>query len=142
MATLRTSRTSDIIKAIVAFGLIIVLVSIAAAFHKTEKRKIALRDSGLILEGDIVNLNCVQGAVTFKVQGKIFTQRIYLTKKECEALAAKNKIRLKVLSSKEFVYADEEYNDWTEAEIISTWMLTLALVMIISYYYIVPLFRN
>lgn len=142
MTTPNRFRTSNIIKAIVAFVLIIILISIAVAFHKKEKRKIALRDSGLILEGDIMKLNCVQGSVTFKVDERIFTQRIYLTKKECEALSAKNKIRLKVLSSKEFVYADEEYNDWTEAEIISTWLLTLALVLIISYYYIVPLFRN
>jgi hypothetical protein len=134
--------TTDIIKAAFAFVLIVIIFFIAVAFHKKEKRKIALRDSGLILEGDILKLNCTQGSVTFKVKGNTFTQRIYLTKKECETLTSTNKILLKVLSANEFVYAEDEYNDWTEAEIISTWVLTFALVLIITYYYILPFFRS
>ena len=95
-----------------------------------------LRLSKNITEAKIVRLVCAnRDYITFELNGKEISQRIYLSDNECNQLKRRTHIRLKVGSNNNIIFANDNYNDPPEE-----WAILLLggfLVVSIGYYGII-----
>lgn len=107
--------------------------------YKQEKREQLLFSKGRTIQVKILEIQCGKKAfIKFRVNGKERGQRIYLSINECEELKKKTQIGIKTDSQNNIVFANENYNDWSEAESVSIILLALFFVFCIFYYGIKP----
>lgn len=119
----------------------IVLISFLA-YEKLAQEKIEreLSKSQKISEAEIINLSCGKTKyIKFVFGGEVIAKRIYISKDECSNLANEAIIKLKVDEIGNIVFAEESYNDWSEAESVSTILLAMFFIFCIFWYSIKPI---
>ena len=105
----------------------------------SEKEKRELRDRGKVLELNILELKCgKQASIKFHLEGREINERIYLSKDECAELKKQAKIELKVGDDGTFIFAEDSYNDWSEAESLAIVLISAFFIFLIIYRAIWP----
>ena len=111
--------------------------------YKQEEKEKDLRTTNEIVYAQILELSCgKQDYIKFKYKGKEIGKRIYLSEKECNELKTESNIGLKIDKDENIVFANESYNDWSEAESFSIIALGAFFIFCIIYYGIAPEFRK
>lgn len=111
--------------------------------YEQEKNERELRKSGEIVYAKILELSCgKRGFIQFLHQGKEIGKRIYLSNEECNELKTKTEIGLKIDQNENIVFANDSYNDWSEAESFSIILLGAFFNFCIIYYGIMPEIKN
>jgi hypothetical protein len=109
-----------------------------SAFEREEKER-ELRKSTHVIEAEILDLRCgKRGNIKFKINGRIFNKPIYLSTKECSELSSQETIGIKMGSEGNILFANDSYNDWSEAESVAAVLLCLSLVSLIIYHGLIP----
>jgi len=108
--------------------------------NEQEKKKRELRKSSEIVFAEILDLRCRKhDFIRFRYKGKEIGKRIYLSREECNELSSKSEIGLKIDNDSNIVFANDNYNDWSEAESFSILGLAGILIFCIIYFRIVPM---
>jgi hypothetical protein len=109
-----------------------------------EQDKMELRKSSNVIEAKIVELDCPgkNSNIIFKIDDITFNERIYLSTAECSELFDKETIYIKIDSKGNVIFANDDYNDSSEMELISTFLISLFLIGMMIYYGIIPEIEN
>jgi hypothetical protein len=118
-------------------GIIVVLIW-GYKSYKRETDKRELKKSIHVVEAKILELSCgKRGNIKFQLNDRIYNQRIYLSHTECPELSNQKTIGVKIDSERNIIFANDNYNDWSEAESVSIVLLCLFLISLITYYGII-----
>ncbi len=80
--------------------------------------------TGNIVQAEIIELSCgKRDFIKLRIYGKEVTKRIYLSASECD------ETKIEIDLENNFVFADDNYNDWSEAESIAIIMLAIFFVL-------------
>ncbi|HEY6142646.1 MAG TPA: hypothetical protein VIV55_04350 [Flavobacterium sp.] len=124
------------------FGIITVIYFTYASYEQ-EKKERNLRATTEIVYAQIIELSCGKtDYIKFRYNKKEIGMRIYLSSKECNELNINSLIGLKIDKDKNIVFANDSYNDWSEAESLSIIALGVFFIFCIIYYGIVPEIRK
>ena len=119
------------------FG-IIVVIYFAFVFYQNEVDERQLRLTENIVQVKILELSCgKRDFIKLRIRGKEIGKRIYLSVSECDELRTRMKIGIKIDSKNNFVFAYDEYNDWSEAELYAIIILAAFFIWLIFYHGIV-----
>lgn len=118
---------------------VLTVIYFSYVLYKQEKDERNLRATNKIVYAEIIELEYrKQGFIKFRFNGKEIGQRIYLSKEEYNELKNKSKIGLKIDDDENIIFANESYNDWSEAESFSILALGTFFIFFIIYYGIIP----
>lgn len=126
---------------IILYSLAILAVLCVTYFlYQREQDEKKLRIEGNdIVYAKILELSCGRrDFIRFQYMGQEIGQRIYLTDSECNELKGKNEVGLKIDTQGNIVFANDSYNDWSEAEMASILMLGAFFIFCIIYYWMLP----
>ncbi|MCA4900326.1 MAG: hypothetical protein ACK514_02490 [Bacteroidota bacterium] len=109
-----------------------------------ELDQIELRKSTTVMDAEIIEINCqrTKKNIVFKINDRTFNERIYLSTEECSELNNQEFIGVKIDSKGNVVFANDDYNDSSELELISAFLICLFLICMIVYYGIIPEIKN
>jgi len=125
----------NLTKVILSLSGILFVIYFSIVSFQTEIMERELRKSDKIVYAKILELNCGRrDNIKFQYQDKRISKRIYLSDDECNELAGKTQIGLKVNLEGNIVFAIDSYNDWAEAELLSIILLGSILSFCILYY--------
>lgn len=130
-----------LIKLIFYVAAVIVIIAFAQHLYLKESDKIRLRQSTKTEDAEVLKLRCGRrDFISFRLKGKTYTENIYLTDDECEALRGQTRILLKVNEDySEVVFANDAYNDASPAlQQVSTLVLAMFFCFVLIYYLIIP----
>ena len=124
-------------------GIITVIYFTYTSFEQ-EKKEMNLRAKNEIVYAQILKLSCgtKEDYIKFKYNGKEIGKRIYLSEKECEQLKTESNIGIKIDQNENIVFANENYNDLSEAELFAIIALGAFFIFCIIYYGIAPELRK
>ncbi len=124
------------------FGIIaVVYLSFFSYQNEVDERQLRLK--GSIIQVEILELSCEKrDFIKLRIRGKEIGKRIYLSVSECDELRAKTKIGIKMDSKNNFVFAYDEYNDWSGAELYAIIILAVFFMWLILYYGIIQEIKN
>jgi len=129
----------NLTKIFISICAIIAVTYFSFILYEKEKEERKLRISGKIVYAEILELRCGKpDFIKFRYEGNEIGQLIYLSGKECNELQKKSKIGLKIDKDKNIVFANESYNDWSEAESFSILALGGFFIFCILYFGIIP----
>ena len=99
----------------------------------------ALRAKGEIVQAEVLELRCGgKDYIRFRLDGEEMEKRIYLSTEECDALRSNSQIGLKVDGKNNIVFANDSYNDWSEAESVAILILGFFSILGFIFYGIRP----
>lgn len=118
-------------------ALLLILLWCKVSMDQSEE-EIALRASSKIEYADKLDVHYRgTGRIHFRLKGKEFKQKIYISRAECKALRSQQKIAVKV-GATQIVFANNDYNDNIKLEQYSIVLIGLALTFVIVRYFIAP----
>lgn len=103
----------------------LIVIIIIMNWVKSEFRNIEAIKSGEAYTVSINSLSCngKRKFIKFNLNKKEYIKRIYIGNDECRDLKNQSSIKVKILNPDTIIFENEDYNDWFEAEIISTILL-------------------
>ena len=117
---------------------IVIVAYFSLVLFEQEKKESNLRQSSKTVYAEILELKCgKRDFIRLRYNGKEIGKRIYLSTEECAELEKNGEIRLKIDSEGNIVFANNNYNDWSEAESFSILALGAFFIFCIVYYGIV-----
>lgn len=122
---------------LLAFLLSVMTIYFTYVMVMDDLANIEATKSGELVRAELISVRCGKSSfVKFRFDGKTYGKRIYASAADCSSLKNEHQIDLKVLDGDTIVFADEDYNDRLDLEVISCFLLGLFGLFCIYYYLI------